>query len=51
VAWRVLFVLGALPALLILYVRRNVRDSEVFERAGKAERVPLARIFGPTCCA
>src|SRR3954449_9935420 len=28
--WRILMMLGILPALLILYVRRNVEDSEVF---------------------
>ncbi len=29
-AWRVLFWLGVLPALLILYIRRNIRDPEVY---------------------
>jgi MFS family permease len=38
-AWRVLMVLGILPALLILYVRRNVEDPEVFsETKRKADR-------------
>jgi MFS family permease len=37
--WRVLMWLGILPALLILYVRRNVEDSEVFsETKVKEER-------------
>src|SRR3954449_5081260 len=31
-AWRVLMCLGALPALLILYIRRRVEDPEVFQR-------------------
>ncbi|SDM83835.1 MFS transporter [Allokutzneria albata] len=31
-AWRVLFWTGALPALLILYVRRNVTDSPATEK-------------------
>lgn len=30
-AWRVLFVTGALPALLILYIRRNMKESPSFE--------------------
>jgi MFS family permease len=29
-AWRVLFWLGILPALLILYIRRNIADPEVY---------------------
>src|SRR3954452_8798473 len=37
-AWRVLMCLGAAPALLILYIRRNVRDPEVYQR--KEERRP-----------
>ena len=57
-AWRVLMCLGALPALLILYIRRNVEDPEVFERTkerrrrGQADAVesgaddsPLKQIF------
>ena len=35
--WRMLMCLGILPALLILYVRRNVEDPEVFSR-GEGER-------------
>jgi MFS family permease len=57
-AWRVLMCLGALPALLILYIRRNVEDGEVAQRTrqqmrrGDAEAVdsgatdsPLKQIF------
>src|SRR6478736_8185333 len=43
-AWRVLMCLGALPALLILYVRRNVEDPEVFQEnkeRERAEELPL----------
>lgn len=29
-AWRALFWIGLLPALLVLYIRRNVKDPEVF---------------------
>ncbi len=32
-AWRVLMCLGILPAFLILYIRRNVEDPEVFQKA------------------
>jgi MFS family permease len=37
-AWRILMVLGALPALLILYVRRRVEDPEVFRETRERER-------------
>ena len=30
-AWRVLFWLGILPAFLIFYIRRNIKDPEVFQ--------------------
>jgi MFS family permease len=30
-AWRVLFWIGILPALLVLYIRRNVQEPEVFQ--------------------
>jgi MFS family permease len=49
-AWRVLFALGVLPALLILYVRRHVHESEVYiqtRETGRPEQVPLATIFRP----
>jgi len=29
-AWRILFWLGALPALLIIYIRRNISDPEIY---------------------
>lgn len=35
--WRIVFWLGILPALLILYVRRNVQEPEVFVQTRKAE--------------
>ncbi|MBF6170506.1 MFS transporter [Nocardia blacklockiae] len=48
-AWRVLFFTGALPALLIVWVRRSVTDAEVVteRRAEAAERVPFTAVFGP----
>ena len=47
-AWRVLFFLGLLPALLIVFVRRNVPEPELFvaQRQEATERQPrLAEIF------
>ena len=57
-AWRYLFFIGILPALLILYLRRNVKDADVYIETRKAEeekredavesgatRSPLAQIF------
>ncbi|MGY4495313.1 MFS transporter [Pseudomonas sp. TE3610] len=32
-AWRVLFLIGVLPGLLVLWMRRNVQESEAFEAA------------------
>lgn len=29
-AWRILFMLGLLPALLVIFIRRNVQESEIF---------------------
>jgi MFS family permease len=36
-AWRILFMLGILPALLILYVRRSVQEPEVYTKTREAE--------------
>ena len=36
--WRILMMLGILPALLILYVRRNVDDPEVFSETKRKEQ-------------
>ncbi len=47
-AWRVLMMLGILPAILILYVRRNVDDPEVFTETKKKadeQELPLKQIF------
>ena len=51
-AWRVLMCLGALPALLILYIRRNVEDPEVFrrkERASPTTNCRSSRSCAATC--
>jgi len=42
--WRGLFVVGALPALLVIYIRARVPESPVWERnrsSGKAPRIDL----------
>jgi MFS family permease len=38
IAWRIVFWLGILPALLILYVRRLVKEPEVYVETRKAEQ-------------
>jgi len=37
-AWRILFMLGLLPALLILYIRKNVQEPEVYAQTREAEQ-------------
>ncbi|GII79550.1 MFS transporter [Sphaerisporangium rufum] len=45
-AWRVLFLTGALPALALIYLRRNVADAPLFtEHRRTAARVPVSAIF------
>ena len=36
--WRVLFAVGVIPALLVFYIRRNVKESPSFERARATRR-------------
>ena len=38
IGWRGMFVLGVLPALLVLYIRRSVPESPVFEQRRGARR-------------
>lgn len=53
VAWRVCFFLGILPALVVVYLRRNLQEPEVFlksraERGNASAAADLARVFrGP----
>ncbi|MCT4357415.1 MFS transporter [Streptomyces sp. Je 1-79] len=49
-AWRVMFWTGALPALLVVYVRRNVEDApQAAEiRRASAERGSFTAIFKPS---
>src|SRR3954454_15292598 len=47
-AWRVLMCLGIAPAVLIVYIRRSVRDPEVFREAHERDHhhgAPLKQIF------
>lgn len=39
--WRGLFVVGALPALLVIYIRARVPESPVWERHRREEREPF----------
>jgi len=39
--WRGLFVAGALPALLVVYIRASVPESSVWQRRRAKQRVPL----------
>ncbi len=46
IGWRGMFMLGAAPALLVLYIRRNVDESPAFlSRANLPERAGLAQIL------
>jgi len=48
-AWRAMFWIGLLPALLIFYIRRHVHEPEIFDRK-QSDRPPgnLLDIFSPT---
>lgn len=49
-AWRVLFLAGIAPSLLVLYIRRYVSEPEVFQkaRAQAAPRAGFLEIFSPS---
>ena len=52
-AWKVLFWIGILPALLILYIRRNLEEPPVYRAAqakmqATGERSNFLRIFSPS---
>ena len=55
IAWRVMFWTGALPALLVIYVRRNVSDAPAGGRAAQEQPPRRARSRRSsrhaTCCA
>lgn len=43
IGWRGLFVVGAIPALLVLYIRRKVPESAVWQEGQKASKRPGLR--------
>ena len=45
IAWRVLFFIGVLPGLFVIYIRRHVQDSVAFSRAN--HHTPFSAIFSP----
>jgi MFS family permease len=46
IAWRALFAVGILPALLVLWIRRSVNDSETFlDRRDQQSPVGLGHLF------
>jgi MFS family permease len=47
IAWRTMFLLGILPALLIFYIRAKVPEPELFRAAAEAPRRNTFEIFGP----
>lgn len=47
-AWRVMFMLGLLPALLVVYVRRSIKEpAKAVAAVVAADKVPLIGIFSP----
>jgi SHS family lactate transporter-like MFS transporter len=46
IGWRGMFAVGVLPALLVLYIRRNVEESPAWHRAAKRKRRPMGEVFG-----
>ena len=53
VAWRAMFWIGILPALLVFYIRRHVPEPDVFaktkkQQEAKGEKVHFLEIFSPT---
>ena len=41
-AWRVVFAIGLLPALLVIYIRRNVPDSPLFRKSVENRQIKSA---------
>jgi MFS family permease len=37
-SWRLIFVIGALPAFFVLYIRRNIEESQVWQAAIREQR-------------
>jgi MFS family permease len=45
IAWRALFAVGILPALLVLWIRRSIPESEAFEGRNDGTRPGLAHLL------
>ena len=45
--WRPLFIAGTLPALLTVWIRREVHEPAIWIRPSRAQGVPVHRIFQP----
>lgn len=48
-AWRVAFWIGVIPASFVLFIRRNVKDPEIYKQAttATAQKASLLSAFGP----
>jgi MFS family permease len=47
--WRVVFFAGLLPALVTLWIRKNVPESEMWKQHAQSEtKAPFSEIFSPT---
>jgi MFS family permease len=42
-AWRIMYVIGVLPALLTLWIRRSIPESELWERANERRKAAVQR--------
>ncbi len=45
VGWRGMFIIGAFPALLVLYIRSSVPESPVWREVSKQPRVPVSMVL------
>ncbi|AFK72717.1 4-methylmuconolactone transporter [Pseudomonas putida SJTE-1] len=48
-AWRVAFWVGVIPAMFVLFVRRHIKDPEIYRQAASqvTKKASLASAFGP----
>jgi MFS transporter, SHS family, lactate transporter len=45
IGWRGMFMVGVLPALLVVFIRRNVPESPVWTHLQTQQRAPIATLF------
>ncbi|WP_102223864.1 MFS transporter [Acidimangrovimonas sediminis] len=45
IGWRGMFMVGAIPALLVFYIRRNVSESPVYEARDKTKSEPFLKVL------